>query len=246
MRRSEILGELLRQSAHSQWRDCFRRRRPTDLAFTELLEPDCLLAVLNSYGRRHGANAPIAAVAGEWSKRYFAKVMRPIATAAMLLDWRVTLTPADLSIEISGEGEVVSLGLTDFGHPVRAKSAEDRFDFLIRGNIEAVIRAVSEVSGLSRNVLWSNAGNLFEGIARGYAVDNDCPGAGVADALALLELPQMADGSRNPLFRPILYPGSDGQPERLRRVCCIRYLIDGLDYCKTCPCPGRHCSSGKN
>ncbi|WP_354001815.1 (2Fe-2S)-binding protein [Agrobacterium fabrum] len=24
---------------------------------------------------------------------------------------------------------------------------------------------------------------------------------------------------------------------RTRRVCCIRYLIGGLDYCKTCPCP---------
>ncbi len=237
MRRSAVLGELLGQSAYSGRREFFRRRRPTDLAFTEFLEPDCLLAVLNGYGRRHGSDAPIAAVAGEWSKRYFAKVMRPIATAAMLLDWRVPLTPADLSIDLSTEGEIVSLGLSDFGRPVRAKSAEDRFAFLVSGNIESLIRAVSEVSGLSRNVLWSNAGNAFEGIARNYARDDRCAGAGVADALELLESPHMADGSRNPLFRPIVYPQADGQPERLRRVCCIRYLIDGLDYCKTCPCP---------
>ncbi len=236
MRRSEVLDELLRQPAHSQWRDFFRRRRRTDLTFIELLEHDNLLVILGNYGRRHGSSAPLAAVAGEWSKRYFAKVMRPIATAAMLMDWRMPLTPADLSIDISEEGEIVSLGLSGFGRPVQAKSAQDRFDFLFSGNIEGVIRTVSDVSGLSRNVLWSNAGNMFEAIARSYAMENHFPDAGVADALELLESPHMADGSRNPLFRPILYRQYEGKPKRLRRICCIRYLINGLDYCKTCPC----------
>ncbi|MFF2322844.1 siderophore-iron reductase FhuF [Agrobacterium sp. NPDC058088] len=240
MRRSKLLGDLLGQPTNAQWRDFFRRRRRTDLTFNELLEPNCLLRILHSYGRRHGPSAPLAAVAGEWSKRYFARVMKPIATAAMLLDWRMPLTPADLSIDVSAEGEIVSLGLSDFGRPVLATSAEDRFAFLISGNIEGVIRAVSEVSGLSRNVLWSNAGNVFEGIARSYAMDNDCSVAGVADALDLLDARNMADGSRNPLFKPIIYPHGEGKPKRLRRVCCIRYLIDGLDYCKTCPCPARH------
>ncbi len=59
-------------------------------------------------------DAPIAAVAGEWSKRYFAKVMRPIATAAMLLDWRLPLTPADLSIDISTEGRSFRSGCLIF------------------------------------------------------------------------------------------------------------------------------------
>ncbi|UXR95060.1 hypothetical protein FY157_25450 (plasmid) [Agrobacterium tumefaciens] len=68
-----------------------------------------------------------------------------------------------------------------------------------------------------------------------FAENTPC-GHGVADALELLESPHMADGSRNPLFRPILYRQYEGKPKRLRRICCIRYLINGLDYCKTCPC----------
>ncbi|CUX55049.1 conserved hypothetical protein [Agrobacterium fabrum str. J-07] len=73
MRRSAILGKL---EPHSLSRDFFRRRRRADLALAELLEPDQLAKVLCNYGGRHAQGAPVAAIAGEWSKRYF--IRRPV------------------------------------------------------------------------------------------------------------------------------------------------------------------------
>lgn len=195
--------------------------------------------VLAGYGRRHGQDAPLAAVAGEWSKQYFAKIMRPVAAAAIMLDWRMPFSPENISIDLGHEGDIVSLGLSSFGGPVAATSAEDRFDFLIRNNVAAIIHSVAEASGLSRNVLWSNAGNVLEGIVSSDAARVQHPADGFIDAVELLETPVFTDGTRNPLYRPIVYPVVCGRPKRLRRVCCIRYLLDALDYCTTCPCPGR-------
>ncbi|WP_092160080.1 (2Fe-2S)-binding protein [Bosea sp. CRIB-10] len=59
----------------------------------------------------------------------------------------------------------------------------------------------------------------------------------VADALTLMAARRLPDGRPNRLFDPVRYPEYKDGPTRLRRVCCIRYLIPELGYCSTCPLP---------
>ncbi|CUX53298.1 siderophore-iron reductase FhuF [Rhizobium oryzihabitans] len=238
MLRTEILRCLFEQSTPVGSRSLFQRKRRGDLLLAELLEPRRFERLLRNYGRRHGRDPVYEAVASEWSKRYFASIVKPAVAAAILADWRVPLTPEKISLEVNDDGDIVSVRLSSFGGPVAAASPEERFDFLVRDNLAVVVSAIADASGLSRNVLWSNAGNMFEGTARSCEALLQSRTSGLDHAFGLLETSRLSDGTRNPLHRPIVYPIKDDGPKRLRRVCCIRYLLETLDYCATCPCPG--------
>lgn len=237
MLRTEILSCLFEQSTPVGSRSLFQRKRRGDLLLAELLEPRRFERLLRNYGRRHGCHPVYEAVASEWSKRYFASIVKPAVAAAILADWRVPLAPEKISLEVNDDGDIVSVRLSSFGGPVAAASPEERFDFLVRDNLAVVGSAIADASGLSRNVLWSNAGNMFEGTARRCEALLQSRTSGLDHAFGLLETSRLSDGTRNPLHRPIVYPIKDDGPKRLRRVCCIRYLLETLDYCATCPCP---------
>ncbi|MGQ3198133.1 MAG: (2Fe-2S)-binding protein, partial [Hydrogenophaga sp.] len=81
----------------------------------------------------------------------------------------------------------------------------------------------------TRRVLWSNAGNLFEAFIR--RLDETHPGLrGLAPAREWLEMP-------TPLHRPVIYlPRAEGV-HRMRRICCMRYLVPDRVFCTTCPSP---------
>lgn len=237
MRRTDILNLLFEQAELTGARSFFQRKRREDLSLAECLEPHRLDAILSNYGRRFGTNASRIAVAGEWSKRYFFFVARPMIAATIMADWCVSLAPESVGLNVTDDGDIIGLRLSSFGRLHRATSSEERFDFIVRDNLAPVVEAIVEVSSLSRNVLWSNAGNLFEGTVRGCKAQLQSPTPGLTHAFDFLDLPTLADGARNPLFRPIVYPVKNGEPKRLRRVCCIRYLLETLDYCATCPCP---------
>jgi len=86
-------------------------------------------------------------------------------------------------------------------------------------------------------VFWSNAGNYFEYFAHALAHHPLALPNANAPALALLEEKILPDGCRNPLYRPVRYlPNSDtDKPQRVRRLCCVRYLVGELGYCSNCP-----------
>ncbi len=245
MLRTEILSCLFEQSTPVGSRSFFQRKRRGDLLLAELLEPRYIERVLRNYGRRHGREPLREAVASEWSKRYFASIVKPAVAAAILVDWRLPLTPEKIGLDVNDDGDIVSVRFSSFGRPVAAASPEERFDFLIRDNLAVAVNAIANASGLSRNVLWSNAGNMFEGTARSCEALLPSRTSGLDHAFEILKTELLSDGARNPLFRPIIYPVEGGQPKRRRRVCCVRYLLDALDYCATCPVPER-CKSSQN
>ncbi|HEY0286783.1 MAG TPA: hypothetical protein VGC62_07190 [Pseudomonas sp.] len=78
-------------------------------------------------------------------------------------------------------------------------------------------------------------GNYFEWLPG--IIASAVPHADLADRHALLGAPKTPDGLRNPLFQPVHYLAMEGQSElkRLRRVCCVLYLVRGLDRCGNCP-----------
>lgn len=206
------------------------------LPLSALLERDCLAEMLGRYGRRYGQGQERRAVATQWSKHYFLQVVTPVLAAAVLIDWRLPLPLEATALDIDAEGAITALRVSSYGKAVAPSSGTDRFSLLTRAHLPFVVDALSQASGLSRHVLWSNAGNLFEGVARRLEAVAPEGSAGIRDARALMEASHLEDGTRNPLYRPILYL-DEARTIRKRRVCCARYLIPSLGFCRTCPSP---------
>lgn len=95
-----------------------------------------------------------------------------------------------------------------------------------------MIAAISHASALPRKVLWSNAGTIVEHSLGELEAFLGTGHPGLDQARALLATRRWEDGANNPLFEPVLYSAEKG---RRRRICCLRYRMDDLKLCKTCP-----------
>lgn len=143
---------------------------------------------------------------------------------------------SDVGVALSAEGKPLGLHLPHDGSSLPPCSPFERFSSLIQGHLEPAIEVMARVSKASPRVFWSNAGNLFEFATtqteRHPLATADCS----APARAILESRLRPDGRRNPLFAPVYYKDvGASEPQRLRRICCIRYRLPGVDYCGSCP-----------
>ncbi|MBS7544137.1 siderophore-iron reductase FhuF [Ancylobacter oerskovii] len=196
-----------------------------------LLAADRLAAELARFAARYAEPEP-RAVASQWSKLYFTRLAVPAMVAAIAADWRLPLAPERLGVVLDGQGGIAAFSLPHAGAAQPAAQARQRFGFLVDAHLPLVVDSLARASGLSRRVLWSNAGNLIETVVERCAELLGDEHPGVRHGRELLAGRRFAEGDANPLFEPVRYM-ADGT--RLRRVCCIRYLIPALAYCKTCP-----------
>ena len=196
-----------------------------------LLQPDRLAAELARFASRYEQPEP-RAVASQWSKLYFSRLLVPATAAAIAADWRLPLDPRQLRVALDAEGGVATVALPHAGAASPAGDAEERFGFLVTEHLPPVIDSLARASGLTRRVLWSNAGNLFERVIGHCAQLLGETHPGVQQGREVLARRRLADGTANPLAEPVRYL-PDGT--RQRRVCCLRYLIPTLLYCGTCP-----------
>lgn len=172
------------------------------------------------------------AVASQWSKLYFSRLLVPAAAAAIALDWRLPLAPKHVRVALDEQGGVTAFALQHAGKACPPLDADERFGFLGDEHLPAVIDSIARVSGLTRRVLWSNAGNLFETVVSHCSALLGEAHVGVRHGREMLARRRLAPGRANPLYEPVRYL-PDGT--RLRRVCCLRYLIPSLPYCGSCP-----------
>ncbi|WP_332119516.1 siderophore-iron reductase FhuF [Azorhizobium caulinodans] len=203
------------------------RLEPTDgvEAGASLLASHSLETRLAAFSRRW-AEPDRRAVASVWVKHHFSNVLTPVIAANLLLGRDLPVNLAEVGILTSDDGTTAALILPHLGG--RAEAGTGRFLSLIEGHLRPLIGAVAQHVRIAPKVLWSNFGNQFEALIR-QASDMGMPAA--ADGEALMAARRLPDGAPNPLFAPIRYE----EGRRLRRVCCLRYLIPELDYCDTCP-----------
>ncbi|MEN5029494.1 siderophore-iron reductase FhuF [Pseudomonas sp. Ps21-P2] len=176
-------------------------------------------------------------LASIWSKYYFIKLIPPVVAASLILNQRLPLSLDHLQLILDEGGLPAAFKLADSGQrwtPTPADAFE-RFDDLLEQHLGPFIDALARHFRLSPKVLWSNAGNYFEWLLGVLA--NAMPHADLTHGHQLLNVQLLPDGSRNPLYQPVRYIKVEGQDElkRQRRVCCIRYRVNGLDYCANCP-----------
>jgi ferric iron reductase protein FhuF len=181
-----------------------------------------------------------------WSKFYFIRLLPPVIAANLLLRWHLPVALETLGVILDDEGLPTAFKLPHAGTllPPSRLESQHRFDELLNLNLAPYISASCAYAQLSPRVLWANAGNCFEASLRVMERQPGIRTEELRDGDAFLGLPMCADGSRNPLFRPIRYRDvmrEDGGMLRLRelKVCCIRYLLPRLTYCQACPIPRR-------
>ncbi|WP_280553506.1 siderophore-iron reductase FhuF [Halomonas sp. 25-S5] len=208
---------------------------PDGMPARELLDPARLAALLERFGARYD-EGDLRAVASLWSKWHFSPLIAHGLAANLLLERDLPLDLYELHLQQSPEGQTTGLVLPHAGRHLAELAPHSRFATLLDGHLTPLVEALATASGASPRVFWSNAGNYVEHFA-GALADHPMAAADVAEpARALLASRTLPDGRRNPLHRPVRYvEGEDGPPRRVRRLCCLRYLIDELGVCGNCP-----------
>lgn len=206
------------------------------LAARELLEPGHLATRLDHFSHQYD-RGDRRAVASLWSKWHLSAVISAGLAANLLLERDLPLGLDELHLELAPEGQTRRLWLAHDGSPLATQDPFERFATLIDAHLTPLIAALAAHSGASPKVFWSNAGNYFEYFAEALEAHPMASPGAAEPARELLAARQLPDGRRNPLYQPVRYlaDAAGGEPERRRRLCCIRYLIPELGYCGNCP-----------
>lgn len=204
-----------------------------EVAGADLLVPARLAACLRAMAvARYTAQADPRAVAGQWSKYYFGALLPPALGPALdACDDR--LWPVD-AVRLRLRGGVPVRASAATAEPARADRTA-ALAALLPGHLAPLQRALAAAGGLPAKVFWANLGNALDAA---LAARGDPAAAELADRLFAPPRAAWSDGP-NPLYRPVVHvpPPGGGAPRRVRRVCCLRYLIAGEPYCGSCPIP---------
>lgn len=208
---------------------------PPQAPGTDLADPDRLAEKLALFARHYPGGDP-RAVASIWSKAHFSVLLTPFLALSLVMNRVIDVDLHAIGCSFGPDGDTQRFHLADTGKNADDTDPFGRFAGLMDGHIAPLAAALSKLTGLSRNVVWSNAGNRFEFFVRRVEAFTGRTGP-VSQALGLMEERRLPDGRPNPLFRPVLYREHDGRSIRQRRICCIRYLLAETDLCSTCPLP---------
>jgi ferric iron reductase protein FhuF len=200
----------------------------------DLLDPAVLGPILERFAGRYEQPEP-RAVASLWAKWHFWPLLTPVVAASLLLEHGLPTGLDEIEVVMAPDGQTTAFKLPHGGGRTAPADGFERFGPLVDHHIEPLIRALSAQSGATAKVLWSNVGNLFENLLRQIETSGMARGPGPAQARALMASRDWPGRRANPLFEPVRYVERGGERKRLRRVCCIRYLIPSLDLCSTCP-----------
>ncbi len=175
------------------------------------------------------------AVLSIWSKYYLAAAIYTPVAAQLILGRALPTALDQIGLVLADTGEVEKLVLPHAGESAPPADASARFLALIDNNLGPAIDAMAAHNGLSPRVYWSNAGHYFHHLTSTLTAMPNPPTA-VHETTRMMTLRRLADGRRNPLFRPIQpMTDSHGAHHMMRRVCCVRFQLDGLGYCGNCP-----------
>lgn len=199
---------------------------------SEMRDAAWLRECLAIFSHNYDEPEPLA-VATQWSKWHFSRLLTPVIAASLAADWQLPLALDEIGIVLSPDSRTLAVRVAHEGGRQSFADAEERFALLIDGHLAPLIAALAQASGLPRKVLWSNAGNVVENTIQDCAALLGEAHPAIKQARALLSARNRPDGRRNELFAPVAYVGEESQ--RRRRICCLRYRMASLPLCKTCP-----------
>ena len=212
------------------------RRQPDNaVPGTRFFQPEVFNAFVDQLQVRYRTDERLALVS-LWSKWYFSLFLAPVMAANLLQQLDLPLDLEDTGLQLDDDDRPSALHLAHAGHPLPHCTAFERFERLIEGHLQPVIKTLVSASKASPRLFWSNAGNTFEFVTSRIDLHPLANVHSTAPAKEILATRLRPDGRRNPLFAPVYYQAIGTQePQRLRRICCIRYRLPGVGYCSSCP-----------
>lgn len=194
----------------------------------ELLSDAHRAAMIRRFDGRYGTTDP-RAVVSIWSAWYFTTVLPGIVGLSLFGDMTLDLSLDALRFVVSEDQRVAAVRVASA--PIPSPRGPDRFRSMIEDHLGPFVELVAERGHVSRRVVWSNAGSTFDAFlakARPYAEGLEA----YRDARNLLAERTVASG-RNPLFEPVRILAG----KRVRRVCCMRFMVPDGRLCASCPLP---------
>jgi ferric iron reductase protein FhuF len=194
----------------------------------EYLLGDAMLHRLLEHAAQTASAPNPRAVVSKWALGYFETVLPPLLSAAILLDRMPRLRLDEVGFILAPGGQIAALQV--FGD--RRGSADDRLAALV-DHLACFVELVAARGIVTARVLWSNAGHIFEAfltMLESAAADRHQ----LEGARSLLARPVLFEQIRNPLFQPVHTVAG----QRVRRVCCLRFLVPEWRICLICPLPG--------
>ena len=186
--------------------------------------------------RQHYAGDDARALLSQWCKYYFNLVIPPAVAVAQHLR-RPLHMALDTSFVLLRDGMPQAMWLPADALGEASDDPALRYRSLCLEHLAPQIEALAAAVRIAPRVLWSNVGHTLE-----YALSTMAGDALTQpDQAFLFERQAFFDsGQPNPLLHAIRYvkPPSPALPDplRVRRVCCLRYLLPGEEMlCSSCP-----------
>ncbi|MFW6010635.1 MAG: siderophore-iron reductase FhuF [Gemmatimonadota bacterium] len=208
----------------------------------ELVRPSALDEVLARFGEAYG-DGDARAVASLWSQWYLGTLVVPSVAAGVLLNRVLPLGLEDVGVAVDEDrGHPVAIRIPHGGRVDPMANAFQRFGPLVRDHLAPFVDSVAPHVGLSPGVLWGSAGRYVQ-----WTLDEIEGGeGGCAGGRRLLEETTWPDGRMNPLHETVRYVAHEGSRVPRRRVCCLRYMLPGVEGCGSlCPLPHVREDSGE-
>lgn len=211
--------------------------REASVSARDLLEPQTIRPIVDQFAEPY-RDCDRRAVASFWTQWYFLALVTPSVAAALCLGrvLPIDIEEIGLAIDESGRPDAIVIDHAGIAPP---HGAAPVFQKLVANNMEPIISSMCQSFDISPRVLWSNAGTILDWALREFAplaID----ATALAEGRTLLQQRKIA-GCRNPLYEPVRYMAYEGEQIRRRRVCCLRYCLDGVANCGSlCPLPSIH------
>jgi ferric iron reductase protein FhuF len=199
-----------------------------------LLEPATIDSILDTYAAQY-PGADRRAVASMWSQWYFARLLPSVMAASLLAGRSFPVALSEIAVIRAPEGHPIAFRIADDGVPAVGTDAFQSFDRLLREHMEPFIAAWAAHTRVAPRLYWNNAAVYLDWILGEIATHPLADRALMAEAARLLRDRERTDGTPNPLFEPIQDVEAEGETQRWRRLCCLRYRLPEVAECGTCP-----------
>ena len=173
------------------------------------------------------------AVHSIWMRWYLHVLVPPFLLADILLDWTLPVALEDVRFIVGPDARIEAVKLLSAGQDTGGVEPFVRFRELIFSHLAPLIEMLAERTSVTRRVYWSNVGDEFEAMLRRIEQIAGRPPR-LLEAQDILEQQTWPGNQANPLFNAVIYKSNNPSP-RVRRICCLQYLLPDRRFCSACP-----------
>ncbi|MXQ14250.1 siderophore-iron reductase FhuF [Microvirga makkahensis] len=209
---------------------------PSSIPCRDLLDAGVTEGLMDRFAEVHPGGDRRALVS-MWAQWHFGALIIPTTAAIVFLDRDLPVALDQVSIALHEGGQTAAIVLPDDGASQRA-GGTNRFARLFSGHVEPLIRHLADRFRVSPRMLWNNAADIFEWTLQQARADDRANPAALDEGRGLLESRASADGQGSPMGGLIKYLPHENERIRRRKLCCLRYLLPGVECCGgICPTP---------